>query len=200
MLPPDRCRTSALRARAFDVEIGDDLLGEARHCRPVEEAGAAEGLVAIALGDRILRRRHAGDEACRVPVFRDAPDAELRSHRSRRPGIERPRRTGATCRCAGVSKPLSRSASALWPLPETPASPRISPPWIARVDAIEALRRTTSVKFDLHRAWRLLLGLGLGHRPAHHQFGKLLAVGRRLLAFGDDAARRAAHRCGRSPS
>ena len=182
---------------AFDVVIGDDLFGKARHCRPVEKARAAEGLVAIALGDGILHRRHAGDEAGLVAILRDPPDAELRHvMRRQRANVIAEQAHCAVCRRQQSAEEIGQLALAV-------SGNAGKPDDLAAMDRerhmIETLRDDIG-QFDLHRAFRLLLGLGLGHWPAHHQFRQLLPIGCGLLTLGDDAARRARRRCGRSPS
>ena len=66
---------ACLGRRAFHVELQDDVAGEIFRRGPIEEAALAEAFLAIELGDDILGHRHVGDEAFRLPVFRDAGDA-----------------------------------------------------------------------------------------------------------------------------
>ena len=115
------------RARAADVEGADLLLGEARgwrrgSSRPRRlKAGVADARQHHAVGER-----QAGDQPGRSC---GPPGCGRRRSACTSRGVKRA--TGwppiAIGRRSGVSTPAITSASARWPLPDTPAMPRISP-------------------------------------------------------------------------
>ena len=101
------------------------LFGEFSRRRPVEEAEAAEAGRVVALGDDVFGDAHVADRADGMAVLRDARDAAGKGGGGR-PAADRHALHGHGPR-AGARTPDSRPASAAWPLPETPASPVISP-------------------------------------------------------------------------
>ena len=98
----------------------------ARAARAPDHSRRARTRAAQALGHRVLPHRQVADHADRVPVFGNARDAAPRPAARVGAAAARPISVHA-CPRSRARVPHSSSASASWPLPETPAIATISP-------------------------------------------------------------------------
>ena len=108
-----------------DVEFGHELREAPPGFRPIDPKTIAVRGAAIVAQDEVIRQAEFRHETDAQPIFGHIADTSV--HRFQGVGCGRVLPTTSMRPDSGFTKPVINSASSVWPLPATPAMPRISP-------------------------------------------------------------------------
>ena len=141
-----RCRLPPDRSAARAVQGGAGETAAAQKLSPCRRPGRGQSkprpvaVAAPAAERQVLPHRHAGHGRHGQGIVRDDGDAAL-AHARDRParGVLVPQ--PAVAARSGGRRPRRGRASSRWPLPETPATPRISPARRRSADRADRRRR-----------------------------------------------------------
>ena len=127
-LPPDRLRAAAVDAAAATLKSRDDALRRSARARAERMSPQRDECRRVAVSSAFSASDHLRHGAAAESLLGHEGEPERAPRRPVRAGRRaRPARRDRPPAPARAARPTSAGSSSFWPLPATPAMPRISP-------------------------------------------------------------------------